>query len=73
MEWKGEHCQICGKAYAMVYVVPNDIWAKITPKKGESGLLCVECADYRARELGIKLYWEAGENDFPKYRKKVES
>ena len=55
-----EHCQICGKGYEMVYSVPDEIWSKITPKKG-NGLLCIECADKRARKLGIDLYWSANE------------
>ena len=56
-----EHCQICGKGYLTIYHVPDEIWRKITPKKNEAGLLCIECADHRARELGIELYWYAKE------------
>jgi len=56
---EGEHCQNCGKSYLTIYRVPDKIWKKITPKKEEGGLLCIECADKGARKLGINLYWDA--------------
>ncbi len=59
-----EHCQVCGKEYSIVYSVPNEIWDKITPKEGHAGLLCIECADKRAKELGIELYWSAEEESW---------
>ena len=61
-----EHCQVCGKGYLMVYSVPVKVWEKITPKEGEAGLLCIECADKRARKLGIELYWAGKEGEYPK-------
>ena len=60
-----ETCQVCGEAYDTVYDVPDAIWQQITPKIGEAGLLCLRCADSRARELGITLYWGAGIDGFP--------
>ena len=59
-----EHCDICGKEYPEVYHVPDEIWAKITPKEGEYGTLCIECADKKAQTLGIVLYWSANEDDY---------
>jgi len=55
----GEHCQVCRREYTIVYSVPDDVWRKITPKAGEAGLLCPECADRRARGQGIHLMWRA--------------
>ena len=56
-----EHCQVCGKEYETVYSIPDEVWRKITPKDGEAGLLCIECADQRARRMGRELYWIAQE------------
>jgi len=61
-----EHCQVCGKGYLTIYQVPDEIWKRITPKEGEAGLLCPECADTRARVLGIELYWSANDGSFIK-------
>jgi len=61
-----EHCQICGKKYSTVYELPDEIWKKITPKSGESGLLCMECAEKRAEKLGIDLFWRAKEGEYAK-------
>ncbi len=56
-----EVCQICGNAYAEIYHVPDDVWEAIKPpgKVEGAGLLCPRCADSRARENSITLYWEA--------------
>jgi len=58
-------------AYVEVYQLPDEIWHKITPKPGnpEAGLLCPRCADIRAREQGVVLYWEAGNRQFPTQKK----
>ena len=60
-KWDGEHCQICGEGYATVYYLDDDVWEKIKPpgKSKGAGLLCPKCADERAREHGIVLYWNA--------------
>jgi len=58
-----EYCDSCGKAYEIVYDVPDEIWDKITLKKGD-GFLCIECANKRADELGIDLYWSANEGEY---------
>jgi len=51
-EHEGEHCQACGRAYDDVYWLPDDWWAKITPKPDQpgAGLLCPDCALERLRE-----------------------
>jgi len=56
-----ETCQACRKSYETVYRVPADVWEKIKPggKPAGAGLLCPLCADIRAREAGIDLFWEA--------------
>ena len=59
--WEGEHCQVCGRAYEIVYSVPYWIWATISPRPyaPRGGLLCLDCADARARSTGIPLVWTA--------------
>jgi len=61
-----EHCQICKKGFLTVYDIPDKIWKKISPEKSESGALCIECADKRARKLGIDLFWVSKENEYEK-------
>ena len=57
-----EFCQRCGKIYELVYSVPDEIWAEITPSDDkEAGLLCIECADRIAREKEIFLFFKAEE------------
>lgn len=60
-EWTGEHCQDCGVAYATVYWLPDDVWERITPRPEQrgAGLLCLRCADQRAQDAGLFLYWTA--------------
>lgn len=58
-----EYCDSCGKAYGIVYDVPDEIWGKVTLKKGD-GFLCIECADKRAQALGITLYWSANKGEY---------
>ena len=64
-----EHCHICKRKYDFVYSVPDEVWEKISPvpvdgfKSG--GLLCIECANTRADENGIILFWSAGVNGYP--------
>ena len=61
----GEQCQDCGVHYMTVYHVPANVWSVIRPNKDDpdesiyGGLLCPSCADRRAREAGIALYFEA--------------
>lgn len=58
-----EYCDSCGKAYEIVYDVPDEIWDKITLKKGD-GFLCIECANKRAEGLGVDLYWSANKGEY---------
>lgn len=39
--------------------VPDSVWRAISPKVNGGGLLCMECAEFRARRLGIFLLWQA--------------
>ena len=57
-------CDRCGRAYAVVYNVPNEVWAKIAPHKDTlgdypehqyGGMLCPDCANNEATKLGIRL------------------
>lgn len=68
----GETCDACGRRYLVIYRVPNDVWSLIAPKQDElgehlehqfGGLLCVDCAWTRARELGITLYFAGAARD----------
>lgn len=58
---RGESCQACGRPYATVYAVPDEVWAEITPAPGRpgGGLLCICCADQRAADLDVVLTWTA--------------
>ena len=60
-----EKCDICGKHYETVYRVPDEVWEKISHKENGAGMLCIEHADYFARELGIELFFSAGIGEFP--------
>jgi len=63
----GEKCQCCGERYLTVYRLPDTIWDSIIGHKTRAGLLCPVCADEKAREAGITLYWEAAQGEFPTY------
>lgn len=52
-------CFDCGRRYGDSYgfpdlVVPHDVWAKISPRGDEGGLLCPSCMCRRAEALGIQ-------------------
>lgn len=36
-------CQSCGRKYKVDFLLPDDLWLKISPKKSEAGLLCGGC------------------------------
>lgn len=59
----GEFCGCCGQRYDTVYEVPDFIWKKIASRRGQ--LLCPRCADSRARDAGIHLYWGAFPDIYP--------
>jgi len=61
-----EKCFSCGKRYPTVYSVPDEVWEQINPTTTHgAGLLCPQCADKRARERGIILYWSCGVRKYP--------
>lgn len=51
-------CQDCGLEYGcpewLEAVVPNDIWAKISPTGDSDGLLCITCMAMRCAALGME-------------------
>jgi hypothetical protein len=64
----GERCDCCGRSYLTVWWCGDRdngaLWAQVYEKatgqqRGEAGLLCPQCADKAARELGITLRWVA--------------
>lgn len=66
----GELCQACGELYQTVYMVPDAVWDQIA---GGANLLCLMCADRRARKLGIRLYWEAEVDEYPRdFRRRLQ-
>lgn len=66
----GELCQACGDLYQTVYMVPDEVWDQIA---GGANLLCLMCADRRARKLGIELYWEAEVGEYPRdFRRRIQ-
>ena len=61
-----ETCQSCGVKYDTVYRVPDRVWAIVSGRDDEGGLLCPECCDAIARQdHGIVLYWEAAVDRYP--------
>lgn len=60
-----ERCQDCGETYATVYRVPNHLWALIA---GDLNLLCLLCADRRARDLDLELYFDASVGHWRDFR-----
>lgn len=40
---EGCTCQKCGRKYKVDFIIPDDLWLKISPKKSEAGLLCGIC------------------------------
>ena len=59
---EGERCQACGRRYDTVWRAPDSLWARVS---GEAGTLCPKCFDEKARALGISLYWECAEGEYP--------
>lgn len=59
----GELCGSCGDLYQTLYIVPDGVWDQIA---GGASLLCLMCADRRARKLGIQLLWEAEVDEYPR-------
>ena len=55
----GERCDVCLRYYRMNYIVPHDVWKQISPIGKKEGYLCPECADNRARAIGIHLTFRA--------------
>lgn len=46
-------CARCGKRCGQDAVVADDVWARIAPKPGDGGMLCVWCIDELCAELGL--------------------
>jgi hypothetical protein len=61
-------CYDCGRHYGDEYgfpdlVLPNDVWAQISPRGDEGGLLCPSCICRRAYALGmsgVPAMWASG-------------
>lgn len=68
-------CYDCGLTYGgagwIEAVVPNDIWARISPTGDEGGLLCINCIASRCASLGLEgvpVMLAAGPLRFVEYR-----
>lgn len=50
-------CYDCGFSYGGIgwvdVLVPNDVWAQISPTHDEGGVLCFNCIARRAERLGL--------------------
>lgn len=60
-------CYDCGRKYGDEFgfpdlLVPNDVWAKISPSGGHGGLLCSACIVRRCALAGIRCEarWASG-------------
>lgn len=55
--WEGEVCDNCGYPYDDDYRVPDEVWEQIH-ERAPAGLLCMECTEAKAKEIGISLAWD---------------
>jgi len=60
----GEECDCCGKDYEDVYRVPDHIWFKVYGELGV-GLLCMNCFSAQAKLLGLSMFWEGDDGEYP--------
>lgn len=55
---RGGWCFDCGLDYGgpawIEAVIPDDVWAKIAPREGKYGLLCITCIARRLARLGLE-------------------
>jgi len=63
-------CQSCGEQFSIDLLIPDELWAKITPKPETDGggLLCGSCIMKRLE----KLAYEDGKYDYWKLTKDYE-
>jgi hypothetical protein len=67
----GDLCADCYEPDLTVFLIPDAVWDQIA---GGASVLCLRCADARARKLGIELYWEAEVNEFPRdFRRRLQA
>lgn len=50
-------CEVCDKPYPEIWMVPSQLWEKITGKTDGRGFMCMSCFDQLAREQNIFLSW----------------
>lgn len=49
---EGCTCQNCGNKYKVDFIIPDDLWIKISPQKSEAGMLCGICTVKAIEEFG---------------------
>lgn len=59
---EGERCQSCERRYETVWQASEEIWGAVVG--GSRGLLCPDCFDRKAREVGRSPYWSCAEADY---------
>ena len=57
-------CDDCHCSFGALYRLPDEVWDRITvaprvPGQVSKGVLCMNCADRRARAGGFNLSWVA--------------
>lgn len=50
-----EYCRLCGKRQPLTWHAPDELWLAVNGS--EDGVLCPECFDRRASEMGFRLTW----------------
>lgn len=50
--WPYESCDLCGKAFRLVWSVDDKYWTEIVDPKG-GGCLCLDCFLERANGMGL--------------------
>jgi len=53
--WDGEHCQGCGRGYALVWAAQDDLWNEVVGSP--AGTLCPECFEYECNIRDIHPFF----------------
>lgn len=61
---KTETCCDCGNEHGYVWHCSDALWIRVWGNN-DGGILCVPCFEERARELGVSLWWECAQHDYP--------
>jgi len=55
-------CKSCGTKYKVDLIIPDNMWSQISPRTGESGLICGSCIMEALEDLGEYASYHLVEN-----------